>query len=268
MKDKKILIIAGVVTVVGLLITCVGALFGGSMGAMITFDGITFEDRGILGEKKVTEEHMISEEIKSIHIDSEFSEEIILEKGNEFKVEYEGESLEIAEDKENKSISIISKEGSAFSGISLNFGIMFGRNQEGSSIKVTVPHDLDNLQITSNMAKVEISNMNIEKLTADMDVGDMNLEDTTIGTFEANLNVGNFIGEGMMITDSLDIQAELGNVELKLVGDSSIYDVQVETELGNIDVENQESNLEQKDKENSVPIKIESELGNLEVKWE
>ncbi len=270
MSVKAIVRIAlGGVIIVGVIVCAIGVFLGGSPSVSLTSRGLRFASPYNPNDVEVKVQEFAAQDIKNLDIDAEYASELNITFGDTFKVEYPSPNFEAVQDADTLRISSNEELNISFIGIGL-FGYRYDHSDE-FIVNITVPHghifrdvsivsDLsavevtdmtaDSMTIVANLGAIDISGITADVLDVTADVGSLNLNNITAGEAVANSNLGSVIikdsdfdtltsvvntGEFELdgsSPDYLDVECNLGNVDISLFGAQEDYTVDAITNLG------------------------------------
>lgn len=96
-----------------------------------------------------------------------------------------------------------------------------------------------NTDIDIQAGALELEGCTLNNVNALLTVGDLNAEDLISENFQGDFKLGNVSIEGDL-TGTVDLAVDTGNVELSLTQEESIYDLNLQVDVGTIEVNNRD----------------------------
>lgn len=254
MNLKNIVKITLIAIVVGIILTVVGCSING--GFTVYKD---METSTIFDNSKVVSKSEKLEEFNNIEIDVEVNSVEIIPSDKYFiEVKYiEGESYVNYEVKDN-TLKIKQEITSKHKNYDINV-----LKEKNNSINLYVPKDsiMESIKIDSNVANIYLDEIVANKLSASCDVGNIEIQDSIINKeLDLSNDVGNIDVEGK-IYGVCNVKNNIGNIELDLNENKSLYNYVVKNSLGiiELDGENYKKDINvDNNTENNINLKCET----------
>lgn len=122
---------------------------------------------------------------------------------------------------------------------------------------------LEKMELSSKLGAITLASVDCATLDIDADAGDVRVVDSIIGILDVEVSLGQFIFEDSDITRRADIECDMGNVELDLIGDEANYNFITNVSLGKLEINGDSKN--RGNTGNGIPIEIEAELGSVMI---
>lgn len=202
--------------------------------------GMAFNAKHISTDEMTTEVHHIpSEYVNSIIVESNLADVTVLPSDSEdVKITRKGKftnnnkySLErlITVDETKKVLLIKDQQRSFFNISFLDFGIS---NEQ--SVKIYLPKkEYNTFQIKNDAGDTTIQNLSLKELISKNDVGDLTVEHIDAASIHSESDVGNI----NLINNrgQLKVENDVGNI--KVITEAINNDMDLQTDVGNIDLE-------------------------------
>jgi DUF4097 and DUF4098 domain-containing protein YvlB len=298
MKLKTIVKVSLVTIVVGFVFTGVGYAINGSF----SFNNIGSYKLSNFKNTRMISESKELDSFENININADFNDIKIIP-SDRYKLEFKYRESEgkVNYKVDKNTLTVEQDHIKRINGYDLNLN-----EEDRSSIRIYIPKDikLDNLEVISSVSNVDFRDMDINYLNLSCDVGNIEIKNckvnkATLLTYTGNIevhnieaskvksynDVGNIIISNSTIKECLeasnalgnieidgklygnvDIDADLGNVELYIDGKKELYNYKVSCDLGilKIDDKNQSKELEINNKSKNN-IKVKCDAGNVEL---
>lgn len=217
------------------------------------------------------------DEFTSIQMDIAAAE-VMIEKGDAFSIAYEGiEDLKPQYSVDNKVLNVKSStKGIHFTtsivckltvtipeGTKLN-GVVFdidAGNLEAYGLNA------DKLEIDVDAGNVEVYDAACDRVTIDVDAGNVIFKDGELGSVEASADMGNIEFKSCAF-DILEAEADMGNVEVHSSQSLEDYSMNIDVDLGNVDVNGHDYSggyTSAGDSDHRIDITVS--LGNAEITY-
>lgn len=200
---------------------------------------------------------------------------LVIEEGETFKIETNNKYIDIKQNKDN--LIIKEKNHNWF------------RNNGKSKLVIYMPNnfELNKLDIDAGAGKVEISSLITNEIDFDLGAGQV-IIDNLIARRKASIEGGAgevIIKKGIInnlefdmgvghaditadLTGNSDIEAGVGELDIKLLGNKKDYRIRVEKGLGNINIDGENLKNNQTYGEGARNVLIEGGVGSISVKFE
>lgn len=133
-------------------------------------------------------------------------------------------------------------------------------------ITVTVPQDaaLRTVDVSTDVGDIYLTDIAAETFVFDSDVGNVELTDIRGKGLEARVSVGDMIMRGT-IEGNVDIQTDVGDIDLALRGSDADYDYEMASSLGNLKI-NGEKTEGEAERATGAPylVKLEASTGDID----
>ena len=141
-----------------------------------------------------------------------------------------------------------------------------GRNKK-CSVTITVADTLTDLKLHTNVGDVDLSGLNVLALDLRADVGDIDLENCTLETSTLDANVGDIDLEDCTFT-SMEITSNVGDVDLDCKEDLSGYHIELETGVGDVNVNDTYCHRNYSNKgDSSHSLTISNDTGDISLTY-
>lgn len=299
MKVKSIFKVSIALMIVGVIFTGVGYAMNG---------GLRLNDLGNLNNKEEKSIELINEtkelkQFKNIDIDTEFNNIEIIP-SNKYKIElkYDNSYGKINYKVNKETLVVTQKPRTKIK----NHDLELLKNENRNNIKIYIPTndkvnnlnikcdasnieiegiDIDSLDILSNLGNILVRDCKIKNGEVVADAGNIELYNINALNIGAYSNLGNIVMNENDISDSLNIENDMGNIEVngKIYGDidlknnlgnieltinenKKLYNYKVDCDLGNgeVDGDNKVKAVNNNSKNN---IKLDCSLGNIELNF-
>ena len=294
---RNSLIIAAAIAVIGLIIGIVAFAFGGLLGVSIGPDGVMLakERRDI---RSISETYTT---INSLDVNVDLRD-VIIKHGDQFKIESKGVGKNFNLENINNNI-IISEKGST--GNIINLFNFTNERKTHEDLYITIPKSIPLVEIKVGVdsGKINISDVQADKIITDNDLGDVNISNVTANTvtatadsgsinlkntntsiFEFSGDLGDINAENITarevkgnsssggvdisgtITGPIDISNDLGDIDLMLIGQEPSYSYEIETDLGDIEIDGKGYGSKVlKEYDNKPMIKLYADSGSVNI---
>lgn len=270
---KIILLIAAVLTVVGLGFIIAGSVTAGGAGALtaqlrsgeLNFGNWHFED-GVYykGDMEVNVTDMVEDAMKllptgSERAENEFAEEIIrleidvdlanimikagdieklrvcLEEGytKYYDVKVDGDTLKVAYDVGGHTF----KQGPKIVVEVPKYMVLeqiYIDTDLGEITLLELEEGIEELEIISKLGNIRMDDCKVkESCTISAALGNIVIEDSSFGMVDMSADMGNINFSGKVKGD-MTVQDDMGNIEVELEGNKENYNIQLSTDVGNV----------------------------------
>lgn len=207
---------------------------------------------GLFNVNMVEQDYKVIDEFDSITIEADIADvEIVV--GNEFAVEYVlGEDYEF----NHNGDSLVIRDESFETVINSAVGT------DGSYIKVYVPADkIVDIDMDIDIGDVKIKEVNFDSINIETDIGDVSIEGCSLGgNIFVAADTGDISVKGFLACD-IEIEADLGKVDITSYFASSAYDCDISSDLGKETISD-EGGEEIEEKYN---IDVVADMGNVKI---
>lgn len=275
---KTALIISSMFFIIGIILVIIGI----GMGAYNHTDKWSIS-LGATSNKKNLEETYSG--ISSIDFDFK-SSEVIIQQGDRFHIKAENVSEKFSTYVQGTKW-VIKEVGE------IKFGFRFGLfgNNQGGKVVITLPKDVN---LTSANIQMDVGSVNLAYLDShstiiDVDTGQINIENLITQSLETDVDTGGIniykgqIKHGIFSSDvgkiyfaghisgNMEVNADVGSVELLLDNSYNNFNYEVSCELGNVIIGEKTFSGIDSDKVISngaiQSAKLECEVGNIKVEF-
>lgn len=266
MKTKTILKVCAICIGVGMVFTVVGYAFGGGNNrglGNIVING----NRSGVNNKYYDKENLVNideklDSFENIELNAETSDIKIIP-SDSYKIEATYNQRESKLEYEVKDNTLILNQKNIKKNISNN-------TNDKYRIEIYVPKDiiLENMGIDSNLANIVLKDLNINNLNLDCNLGNIIIRNCKIeNSLVAETDMGNIEIEGKLY-GRIDIQSNLGNIELQLDEKEENYNYDIKNSLGKISI-NRNNHTKSVSKTNNSKnnITIECSVGNIDINF-
>lgn len=256
MKENKgkriILLIAAGCVVLGMLLTFVGVIFGGTIGFKLDETGIH--------DASYTQEHAVQKMEKTkidafdaVDINVDYADiEISPADGYYLEYQLQGENKEPEYTVKDKKLTFLDKSTGSFQ-VDFTF-FSFTSDDNANYVKLYLPEDIymKMIKLSTGSGDVEIhDSIQGDELMIDDDYGDVSINAFEGKKLEVNLGSGE-MEAGRLISDSLKVNDDYGSVQIKELKCGS-----ADITMGSGDVELEKAEFDQ--------IKIHDDYGDVTV---
>lgn len=263
-KTQKIIKYCAIAFAIFLTINIISAIMFG----IISFRNIFSSNNDISGK---IEKLNITNDIKFLDIEVA-NTNIIIKKGNTLKAETNNKYLKLKErnDKlifEDKRNNIFGKNNNTDLIIYIPTEQIFNEvSIENGAGRINVELiNTQKLELELGAGKVEINNLTVTKeLDINGGAGEVNIKKGNINNLNLDMGVGTLNLESI-ITGYSNIEAGIGDLNLKLTGDSNDYKIKVNKGIGNATLNGEKITNELYYGEGSNIINIDGGIGNINI---
>lgn len=217
------------------------------------------------------------QDLNALYIDVKVAS-VVIERGDEFKVEANEDVIQVRSSE--KTLYIQEKE----------FNIFDGWDDRSKELRITIPKDwesLDILRLKNGAGRASVQGMKVRNLELDLGAGKTELRDVVItekakistgagyfGAWQAeirNLHLDMGVGKvdfEVKLTGTGDIDAGVGKLDLRLLGDSVDYRVKVKKGLGSITLDGRKMSDGEVWGNGEVTVDIDGGVGAIDIRTE
>jgi hypothetical protein len=227
---RKLLIIAGVLIIVGAVLTGIGYNLGGMRPARLTADGIVVGDRPFGSTVTVDEQW---EKLTGLDIDLALLD-LRLEEGDSFSLKgsYSPDVMALFISESGGTLTIRSENRD---GPWWNFGIDDG-NAHMTRMVLTYPKGttFKNISIDNNLGSLHLERLSAKTLTVSLDLGSLTGRDISVETLDVYLALGDCDLDGLDITKEADITMDLGSLDMAIDTPESNIGYSIKSNMGSV----------------------------------
>ena len=229
---------------------------------------------GEISSSEMVETNFENTNIQSLEIDIQYTN-LIIKNGNSLKVETDNNNIKLSQN--NKKLEIEEKGHN-----------WFLKNNEGNLI-VYIPQDLEfeEINIVAGAGKIDIENLTTKDLSLELGAGETKIAKLNVSqkcdidggagkvdieaSFINNLDLDMGVGEtniAAILTGKNDIDAGIGNLNIKLIGNKEDYRIKTNKGIGTVKIDENSMIDGQVFGNGDNDIEIDGGIGNINVKFE
>ncbi|SHH95825.1 Putative adhesin [Clostridium collagenovorans DSM 3089] len=207
-RKKKLVRLAGLLIVSGLILSIIGFVSGGNKDILWKDGKLT------IGNSEKVQVNRDLDKFTDMDLNLSFSDiEVIKSDKYAIELNYFGDVNDIEFKVENEKL-IVTDEGKS----GLRFNINLNLSASDSIVKVYVPQDAEfnNLNISSSSGSIKLNEINSKKTNLSCDFGNVNIENLTSDSIEIEAKSGKVKGKNIKAKDFIS-KSDFGDIVLENV---------------------------------------------------
>ncbi|MGN0414791.1 MAG: DUF4097 family beta strand repeat-containing protein [Agathobacter sp.] len=185
--------------------------------------------------------------------------DLTLTQGSDFTISYSASEKLVPEYDVDDGTLILTQKG-------LKSDHLMGMDSKKCSVTITVPEDLQTIDINANVGDIDLNQITAESLSLDANVGDIDVSDCSFEKVVSDANVGDIDFENSGF-QNMEISNDVGDVSVSGI-DLSDYQLELSTDVGEVSVNDKNYRKSYEQSGNSgCKLTIDNSTGNIEVDY-
>lgn len=269
-KTQRIIKYCAIAFAIFLIINIFAAITYGVIALANIFDNNDNSINTLTGDLQTFK---IKNDIKNLDIETK-GVNIIINEGNDFKIETDNENIKIKES--NNKLLIVEKNNSLIHKTDYTeLIIWFPKNYQFNEVsiengagKIEINKlDTKNIELDLGAGQVDIKNLNVSR-ESDINggAGEINIESSHINNLDLDLGIGKTT-LNTEIYGTSEIDCGIGELVVNLVGTEDDYKIKLDKGLGNATINNEKMNSATYYGNGSNQIEINGGIGSISINY-